>query len=296
MNKREFAKYLQDKRRLVEDRLDRILPPESRPPRILHRAMRLSVLAPAKRVRPILCLSACRAVGGKEEAAIRSACALELIHTYSLIHDDLPSMDDADLRRGQPACHKAFGEAIAILAGDALLALAFSLVAGDKLLSDRQCRRIVDELARAAGPAGMVGGQAKDLLAEGKKINQAELVSLHAAKTGALITAALLTGGISGDAGAEELEILRGYGEAIGLSFQIRDDILDVTGEKKNLGKKTGRDLEAGKATFPGLFGLETSRRRLEELTARARATISPLGPEAGPLCRLADFLAWRKS
>ncbi len=296
MNETGFHKYLKAKRILVEKRIRRCLPPATRQPAILHRAMRYSVLAPAKRIRPILCLAACSACGGREEDALDTACAIELIHTYSLIHDDLPSMDDDDYRRGRPTLHKRFGEAVAILAGDALLTLAFALPAADPALKDKQARAVTAAMAEAAGWSGMVGGQVKDLLAEGKTVGRAELESIHARKTGAIITASLLCGGIVAGAGPAKLEILAGYGKAVGLAFQVRDDILDVIGETKRMGKAAGRDKKSGKAAFPALFGLEASRRRLKTLTDRALKAVSPLGARAEPFVRLAEFLAGRET
>jgi len=294
MKVNEFQDYLRLQVRAVDRRLDELLPSSEIPPETLHRAMRHSVLAPGKRIRPILCLASCRALGGEGKKALDSACALEIIHAYSLIHDDLPAMDDDDLRRGRPACHKAFSEGTAILAGDALLTLAFEIIAGDEQLSPLQSRHIIRELSQAAGWAGMVGGQEADLRAEGRNLRPQELQSIHARKTGALLTAAAVIGGRCADAGPGKIEELRIYGKKIGLAFQIRDDILDVIGTEAEMGKTLGKDEKTAKATYPAVFGLETARKKLKEATGAAVDALDDLGEEAEPLRRIAAYIGSR--
>ncbi len=291
----ELKKYLEEKRTLIEAELERLLPPEEGPAPLLPRAMRYSVLAPGKRIRPILCLAACRAAGGEEKNALRSACALEFIHTYSLIHDDLPSMDNDDLRRGRPTSHKIFGEGIAILAGDALFTLALEMVEEDSLLFDRQCRRIAAELARAAGWNGLVGGQVLDLTSEGKKISARELEGIHRRKTGALLTAAVRCGGLAGVAEIQKLEALTAYGEKIGLAFQVKDDLLDLPGEAADLGKTPGKDEKHHKATYPAVLGVERSRDFLKQLLEEAQKALKIFGTEADPLRAIASFIGERR-
>ena len=294
MKVNEFQDYLRLQVRAVDRRLDELLPSSEIPPETLHRAMRHSVLAPGKRIRPILCLASCRALGGEGKKALDSACALEIIHAYSLIHDDLPAMDDDDLRRGRPACHKAFSEGTAILAGDALLTLAFEIIAGDEQLSPLQSRHIIRELSQAAGWAGMVGGQEADLRAEGRNLRPQELQSIHARKTGALLTAAAVIGGRCADAGPGRIEELRIYGKKIGLAFQIRNDILDVIGTEAEMGKTLGKDEKTAKATYPAVFGLETARKKLKEATGAAVDALDDLGEEAEPLRRIAAYIGSR--
>ena len=291
----ELKKYLEEKKKLIEAELGKLLPPEEGPCGLLARAMRYSVLAPGKRIRPILCLAACRAAGGDERNALRTACALEFIHTYSLIHDDLPSMDNDDLRRGRPTSHKVFGEGIAILAGDALFTLALEVVEEDDLLSDQQCRRISGELARAAGWDGLVGGQVLDLISENKIISARELEGIHRRKTGALLTAAVRCGGLAGDADTRKLEALTAYGKKIGLAFQIKDDLLDLKGEKADLGKTPGKDEKLHKATYPALLGVEKSRGLLARLLQEAQTALTAFGNEADPLRAIARFIGTRK-
>ena len=291
----ELKKHLEEKKKLIEAELERLLPSEDGPSPLLPRAMRYSVLAPGKRIRPILCLASCRAAGGDEKTALRSACALEFIHTYSLIHDDLPSMDNDDLRRGRPTSHKVFGEGVAILAGDALFTLALEVVAEDPLLPDRQFRRIAAELGRAAGWSGLVGGQVLDLSSEGKKISIRELEGIHRRKTGALLTAAVRCGGIAGEADARQLAALTAYGEKIGLAFQVRDDLLDLKGEAVGLGKTPGKDEKLHKATYPALLGVERSRELLNLLLEESRDSLEIFGAVADPLRAIARFIGERR-
>ena len=291
----QFWNALAPIRQAADRALDDWLPKPTAPPARLHEAMRYSVFAGGKRIRPILTILACRAVGGSDSAALPAACALECIHTYSLIHDDLPAMDNDDLRRGKPTCHKAFDEPTAILAGDALLTFAFELVA-DRIADPAIVRRTSFEIAHAAGPAGMVGGQMADLLAEGARPNEESLRFIHERKTGALIRAAVRCGAIAAGAGDAQLRALTDYADAIGLAFQITDDILDTTATAEQLGKTPGKDSAAKKLTFPAVLGLQRSLEEARQLAADARAALAPLGPPAQPLAQLADFIVARTS
>jgi geranylgeranyl diphosphate synthase, type II len=294
----DLKSYLSRRRQEVDAALERCLPPASHFPARLHGAMRHSLFSGGKRLRPILVLAAAEACGGSAKAVMPAACALEFIHTYSLIHDDLPAMDDDRLRRGQPTCHIAFGEGAAILAGDALLTAAFELLAQTPAANGAGAKRIVAAvglLARGAGAAGMVGGQMADLEAEGQEITLPLLQYIHTHKTGMLIQAALLIGAELAGASAAQHRALALYGEAMGLAFQIADDVLDVVGEAARLGKHTGGDQAAGKATYPALFGVEESRRQAQALSARACRAVRPLGPAARPLAALAQFAVERE-
>jgi geranylgeranyl diphosphate synthase type II len=280
----------------VEQALERLLPGESTPPPSIHRAMRYSVFAGGKRVRPILCLEAARIFSDDIASALTAGCALEFIHTYSLIHDDLPALDNDDLRRGQPTCHKQFGEAGAILAGDALLTLAFQTLAEAPLAPERRVAAI-QEVSRAAGTVrGMVGGQVADLEAEGKTIQPEMLEYIHRSKTAALIRACVVTGAICGGAGEADVERLRRFGESVGWAFQVVDDILDVEESSAALGKTAGKDQAQKKATYPALFGLEKSREFADKLIRDAIAELSPYGERASRLRQLAEFLAARRA
>jgi geranylgeranyl diphosphate synthase type II len=290
--KPELKKALEPLRARVEEELERLLPPEATPPTALHEAMRYAVLSPGKRLRPILCLLACEAVEGSVEAAMRPACALEMIHAYSLVHDDLPAMDDASLRRGRPTVHKKFGEAPAILAGDALLTLAFEVASGDG--GGGHTGPIVRELARAAGSLGMVGGQTLDLENEGKPVDEKGLERIHRLKTGALIRSALVMGGLAGGADEARLEALAEYGRLAGLAFQVADDLLDVESSPEVLGKNTGADAEAGKATYPALLGVEGARKKAMGL-ARGAAEAAGRLPRGDSLAELALYFVERK-
>jgi geranylgeranyl diphosphate synthase, type II len=299
-----LREYLETARRQVEEALDRYLPEEELVPGLgtparLASAMRYSVLGGGKRLRPVLCLMAAEACDGDRMSAMGAACALELIHTYSLIHDDLPAMDDDDLRRGRATCHKAFDEATAILAGDGLLTLAFELVARDvsPAAAALRCVRI---LAEAAGPGGMVGGQMADLQAEEQALDRgnqgslAELEAIHRRKTGALLRAPLAMGAVIAGAPRAEEEALDRYGRAVGLAFQIIDDLLDVQGDETKLGKRVGKDSELGKWTYPRFLGIEGSRRRAQQLADEAVTAIAPLGSRGHRLRELALALLER--
>ncbi|MCE5232147.1 MAG: polyprenyl synthetase family protein [Xanthomonadaceae bacterium] len=274
----------------------RALPPEGQPPADLHRAMRYAVLGGGKRLRPLLVYAAGAALDAADAALDAPACAVELIHAYSLVHDDLPAMDDDALRRGRPTCHVAFGEATAILAGDALQALAFELLAGDAASGLDAATRIemLRVLGAACGAEGMAGGQALDLAAVGKTLTLAELERMHMHKTGALIRAAVRLGALAGGAGATTLGALDRYGHAVGLAFQVQDDILDVEGATEVLGKTAGKDAAAAKPTFPSILGMDASRRRLAELTDAALDALRPLGARAALLAELARYAAAR--
>jgi geranylgeranyl pyrophosphate synthase len=285
-------------RETVEAALDRLLPSDDTPPADLHRGMRYAVLAGGKRLRPLLVLAGCRACGGTVRQAVTAAAAVEMIHTYSLVHDDLPAMDNDSLRRGKPTTHVVFGEAMAILVGDALLTRAFEILTdgSDATLPDRRRLDVLATLSTAAGSTNMAGGQSLDLRAEGQPVDLSAVEDLHRRKTGALIEASVVAGGQCAGAGADLLGALRRYGAALGLAFQIVDDILDVTGSARELGKSAGKDQQAGKATFPAVLGVEASRQRAVELADRALGALAGLGREADSLRRLADAVTRRES
>jgi geranylgeranyl diphosphate synthase type II len=288
--------YLALQQQTVDAELDRLVPPEIEPPETIHRAMRYSLFAGGKRIRPILCMEAARAVSGDGDRPVPAACSLELVHTYSLIHDDLPALDDDDYRRGKLTCHKIFGEAMAILAGDALLTLAFQVLAKLDAPDDRKAR-MVAELATAAGTVGgMIGGQVADLEGEGKAPNARLLETIHRAKTGALLRASLRIGAIYAGASGDDYAALSCYGEHVGLAFQIVDDILDVEEPSESLGKTAGKDAEQRKITFPAVYGVEDSRRMAEAECARAHRLLEPFGSRAQRLHELADLIVHRKS
>ncbi|HEY2994348.1 MAG TPA: farnesyl diphosphate synthase [Methylomirabilota bacterium] len=282
---------------MVEAALDRVLPPETVAPPRIHEAMRYSVLAPGKRLRPILVIAGAEAVGGRAEAVLDSACALELIHAYSLIHDDLPAMDDDDYRRGRLTSHKVFGEAMAILAGDALLTLAFRLIAQNAAcIAPAVVGVVVAEVAEAAGTGGMVGGQVVDIESEGKVISGEMLDYIHLHKTAALIRVALRVGSVLAGGREEVVDAVSRAGQALGLAFQIVDDILDVEGNLAELGKTAGSDERKQKATYPSLHGLPASKARARDLIEETKRLLTPLGPAAEPIRALADFVLERRS
>ena len=280
----------------ADEALVRSLPPEDAPPIELHRAMRYAVLGGGKRLRPLLVYAAGHAFGESGSRLDAPAVAVELIHAYSLVHDDLPAMDDDDMRRGRPTCHIVFGEAMAILAGDALQALAFELLAHDVELgvAPARCVEMLRVLGRACGAEGMAGGQALDLAAVGRKLSLVELEHMHACKTGALIRAAVRLGALAAGAPDEALASLDRYAHAVGLAFQVRDDILDVEGESHVIGKTAGKDAAADKPTFPSIIGMEASRKHLQRLTDDALAAIQPLGAQGILLEELALYAAAR--
>ncbi len=295
----DIKAYLKKKQQMVDRSLEALVPPAATfPPRVFE-AMRYSLFAGGKRVRPILAIAAAEALGAATPGLLPIAGALELIHTYSLIHDDLPAMDDDDLRRGRPTCHKVYGEAMAILAGDGLLNLAFEVLSDPRRLKAVPANRmlaITAEIARASGVFGMVGGQVVDMESEGKDrdVDFATLEYIHTHKTGALIRAAVRVGALYGKASAGRLRALTRYGEYVGLAFQITDDILDLTGTEAEIGKDVGSDLKKGKKTFPSVYGLEESRRRAREVADRAVAAIREFDAKAGPLRDLAKYIVIR--
>ncbi len=291
--------YLAERRRLVDETLDRVLPGAESYPPVIHEAMRYSVFAGGKRLRPILVIAGAEAAGGSARDVLPTACAMELIHTYSLVHDDLPSMDDDDYRRGRLTSHKVFGEAMAVLAGDALLTLAFRLLAenftGGGRSPDR-LRDVLTEIADAAGTLGMIGGQVVDVQSEGKTVGAETLEYIHTHKTAALIRASLRAGALLVGAPPEMLEAISSAGARLGLAFQIVDDILNVEGSLEQLGKPAGSDRRKKKVTYPEHFGLEDSRLKAKSLIEAAKAALIPLGPRATPIVALADFIFERRS
>ncbi len=292
-----LKEYLAGQTRLVDSALNRWVPDAEAPPRIIHRAMRYSLFAGGKRIRPILCIEAARTVSDETAGVEDVACTLELIHTYSLIHDDLPALDNDDLRRGRPTCHKIFGEAMAILAGDALLTLAFQVLARLECVDDRQRARLVDELATASGTVGgMIGGQVNDLEGEGKPPDPLLLESIHRAKTGALLRASLRMGAIFAGADQAAYDALSCFGEHAGLAFQIVDDLLDVEQSSEQLGKTAGKDAAQHKITFPAVYGVERSHAMAERERLLAHAALERFGPRAARLRELADLIVQRKA
>ena len=289
------ARYLEESREKVDQALDALMPREDSHPARLISAMRYSLFAGGKRIRPILVLAAARAAGGKDDDALHPACAVELVHTYSLIHDDLPAMDDDDFRRGHPTCHRAYDEGTAILAGDALLTMAFDLLSADGAgIKDRLRLRMVQELSRAAGWRGMVGGQQVDMDSEGSEPDLPLLEYIHTHKTGALIRCSVILGGLSADADDTTLKALSSFGEKVGLAFQVVDDILDVTATTEEMGKDQGSDAERGKITYPGLFGLEGARERAFKLVEDAKAAVGGVDI-TGRLAEIADYVLLRR-
>lgn len=288
--------FFEEDRIVVDAHLERLLPAEITPPPSIHQAMRYSVFAGGKRIRPILCLETARIFGADVTHALHPGCAIEFIHTYSLIHDDLPALDNDDLRRGKPTSHKKFGEATAILAGDALLTLAFEVIAAAPVSADRRVS-MVTEIATAAGTVnGMVGGQVADLEAEGKKIGPEMLEYIHRAKTAALIRASVTSGALSAGAGIEDVARLRRFGETVGWAFQVTDDILDVEESSAALGKTAGKDIAQQKATYPAVFGLERAHQIAEELATQAISELRAYGNSADRLRAIAEFLVYRRT
>lgn len=291
----DLAKYLTSRTALIDKALDRYLPKETAKPATIHKAMRYSLFAGGKRLRPVLTLAAAEACGGSVEAATPAACAVECIHTYSLIHDDLPCMDDDDLRRGRPTSHKVFGEGIAVLAGDALLTVAFEILASAKPTARHGTAAQIADLANAAGSRWLVGGQVADLEGEGKKLGAADLSYIHRCKTAALLTASLRLGAMSANATPALLKAITTFGQSVGLAFQVIDDILDVTQPTEKLGKSAGKDVASQKATYPAIHGLEKSRKEAKRLTRAAHRALEPFGKKADTLRALADYLLARE-
>jgi geranylgeranyl diphosphate synthase type II len=295
----DLKAYLKERRQLVNRALEAYLPAVRGPAFRVVQAMHYSLFAGGKRLRPILCLAAAEAVGGDPGEALPVAAALEMIHTYSLIHDDLPAMDDDDLRRGQPTCHKKFDEATAILAGDGLLTEAFHTLAGAAARfegREAMLLEVTELVAKAAGYQGMVGGQMLDLMAEGRQVTLKELETVHRLKTGALLTAAVRAGALVGGGNRHEVTALTAYGEKFGLAFQVTDDLLDVEGTTEELGKPAGSDEKHRKATYPALLGVEVSRQWAERLVAEALVQLEPFQDRAAPLRELARYLLVRRS
>jgi geranylgeranyl diphosphate synthase type II len=290
--------YLQDRQKIVEEALEQYLPGEDNVPADIYKAVRYSVFNGGKRIRPILCLAAAEAVGGDLGPAIPVACALELIHSYSLIHDDLPAMDNDDFRRGKSTCHKVFGENIAILAGDALLTEAFVLLSHvEKVrLSAERRLAVIQEIAQAAGICGMVGGQALDVLSGKSVSDENTLYEIHRRKTGALIVAAVKSGAIIFNARKDKIQALAEYGINVGLAFQIADDILNVEGDRELMGKETGSDAAHNKLTYPSLLGLDLAKEKLAKYIDAAVASLSGFDERAQPLLVIARYIMERKS
>lgn len=293
----DITSYLSRKKNVVDKALDSLVPPAKQFPPAVHEAMRYSLFAGGKRVRPILAIAAAEALGARTPGLLTLAGSLELIHTYSLIHDDLPAMDDDDLRRGRPTCHKAYGEAIAILAGDGLLNMAFEVLSDPrrtKAVSAKRLLSIIREISTASGVFGMVGGQVVDMESEGKDVDFPTLEYIHTHKTGALLRASVRVGALYAGAGKRQYAALSRYGELVGLAFQIADDILDLTGTQEEIGKDVGSDLKKGKKTFPAFYGLEESRRRAHEVADKAVHSLREFDRKADPLRELAKYIVQR--
>ncbi len=299
-----LKEYLKEKREQVDKALDDYLPKADMYPKALHQAIRYSLFAGGKRIRPILCIASCEAVGGDADAVLPAASAIELVHTYSLIHDDLPAMDNDDFRRGRPTNHKVYGESIAILAGDALLTSAFDMIA-DKELNNRlepdTLITVIKMLAAASGSLGMVGGQAADIQASGKDVELPDVEYIHTHKTGALILASVRIGAIAGAGSRGErpfaptLAALTRFGECIGLAFQIVDDILDIEGNREEIGKDVGSDIAKKKVTYPSVIGISESKKRASELLEMALDSVSAFDEKAEPLRQIAGYIIERK-
>jgi geranylgeranyl diphosphate synthase type II len=288
--------YLRSHQKEIDRALDRYLPKATVKPATLHKAMRYSLFAGGKRLRPILCLAAAEACRGKIENALSLACALECIHTYSLVHDDLPTMDNDDFRRGRPTCHKVFGDGIAVLAGDALLTIAFEIVSKAKLAPRYDMSILLGEVAVAAGSQRLIAGQVADLEAEGRKVNRGQLRYIHENKTAAILTTSVRLGAMSANAEPKKLRAITNFGRGLGLAFQVIDDILDVTQTSEMLGKSAGKDIAARKATYPAVIGLEKSRAEARRLTRQAHNALSIFGSrEAESLHALANYLLERE-
>jgi len=294
----DILPYLKAKKAAIHQVLEQVLPEESALPPRLHQAMRYALLAGGKRLRPILALAAAEAVGGDGNALIREACALEFIHTYSLIHDDLPAMDNDAFRRGQPTTHMVFGEAMAILAGDALLTEAFAILSSStpNRSSAQHIIEVIKLIAEAAGSRGLIGGQVVDLESEEKAIDKNQLDYIHTHKTGCLITASVILGAILAGSTSQQIACLRDYGAAIGLAFQITDDILDVTESTQTLGKTAGSDQKKNKATYPALHGLEGARKKQQALYAAALNALQTFDDKGDPLCSIARYIIERNA
>jgi geranylgeranyl diphosphate synthase type II len=291
-----FKDYWSERQTKVERALDQAIPKATTRPQTLHRAMRYSLFAGGKRLRPILVLAAAETISGQSDDAIPLACAVECIHTYSLIHDDLPCMDDDDLRRGKPTSHKVFGEGVAVLAGDALLTIAFELASRCRGWPRYSVADAIHELAYASGSRQLVAGQVVDLECEGKKISAADLRYIHERKTAALITSSIRLGAMSANATPKQLASLTEFGSALGLAFQVIDDILDITQTSEQLGKSAGKDLKAEKATYPSILGMPKAQAEAKRLTNKAMNALKPFGKKGESLRAVADYLLDRQN
>jgi geranylgeranyl diphosphate synthase type II len=287
--------YLISRQKMIDRALDRYLPKENTRPATIHKAMRYSLFAGGKRLRPILCLAAAESCGGKIERALPLACAMECIHTYSLVHDDLPSMDNDDFRRGRATCHKVFGDGIAVLAGDALLTIAFEIVSSARSTRRYDMATLLREVAVAAGSQKLIAGQVADLEAEGKRTTRSELRYIHENKTSAMLATSVRLGAMSANADPKQLSAITRFGRALGLAFQVIDDILDVTQTTEKLGKSAGKDIAARKATYPAVIGLEKSRVEAKRLTRNAHHALSVFGAKGETLHALANYLLERE-
>lgn len=291
----DLSKYLNEQKALVDAALERYLPSASEPPEKVHEAMRYSTIDGGKRIRPVLALAACEAVGGSVEAALPAACAIECVHAFSLIHDDLPCMDDDDFRRGRPTSHRVFGEAMALLAGDALFAFAFQLVSETVDAPKEAVLDVTRILAQATGTHGMVGGQVLDMLAQGREVDLADVERIHRWKTGALLEASVVIGGLLGGGSREQVGALSVYGRNVGLAFQIADDVLDLQGDEEKLGKPIGSDLEMEKATYPSVIGIDASMELASKAVSEAVQAISGFDDRAESLRLIARFVIERE-
>ncbi len=287
----EIAQWLKQQQKLLDRELSKRLPRANARPATIHQAMRYSVFAGGKRIRPILCLAAAEACGGDPKLALAPACALEVLHTYSLVHDDLPCMDDDDLRRGRPTSHKVYGEGIAVLTGDALLTEAFIMLAKTPETKRYGVKHYLEELGQASSSLKLIGGQVMDLEGEGKDLSKAQLIRIHEAKTAALLESALRLGAMTANATPKKLEALTEFGSHLGLAFQVIDDILDVTQTTDQLGKTAGKDEAVAKSTYPAIMGLEASKREAHRLTDKAHAALSVFGEQAHRLEQIGHYM-----
>jgi len=292
---RDLKPYLANRQKRIDRALDGFLPKEKTRPSTIHKAMRYSLFAGGKRLRPILCLAAAEACGGSVREALPFACAMECIHTYSLVHDDLPSMDNDDFRRGRPTCHKVFGDGIAVLTGDALLTVAFEILSRAKPTTRYDVATLLREISVAAGSRKLIAGQVADLEAEGKRSDRATLRYIHENKTAAILTTSARLGAMSANADEKRLSAITKFGRALGLAFQVIDDILDVTQTTEKLGKSAGKDVAAQKATYPAIIGLNKSRAEAKRLTRNAHSALVIFGEKADPLHELANYLLERE-
>jgi geranylgeranyl diphosphate synthase type II len=291
----QLKEYLADRAARTDAALEAFLPKSITRPATIHQAMRYAVFSGGKRLRPILCLAAAEACGGEISDALAPACAVELMHTYSLVHDDLPAMDDDDLRRGRATCHKVYGEGIAVLCGDALLTEAFAILAGTRPTKRYGARDYITELAGTGGSRKLIGGQVMDLEGEGKKLSKRDLVRIHEAKTAALLSCSLRLGAMTANATPLKLASITGFGYSLGLAFQVIDDILDVTQSTEVLGKTAGKDQAVGKSTYPAVIGLEASRKEAAKLTRSAMSSLDALGGKASRLREIGAYLLDRE-